>query len=251
MEIDHPAEHRQRELLELWKQVFGDCDGFWEAFFQTAFAPERCLCILEAGQVAAALAWFDCQWDGDWAYVFAVATRPDFRGRGLCRALMEQTHRHLAARGYQGALLVPAEPELRQMYGKMGYREASALGTFSCQAGTEKAELRTLGPEDYARERSAWLRRYGVLQEGPALALLEQTGVRFYAGRGCLLAAVPGENASVLEFLGDRELAPGILAALGSSRGTFRTPGAGQSFAMGIPLQEGAVLPGYFAFAFD
>ena len=101
-------------LKDLWKLAFGDSDEVIEAFFRTAFAPERCRYLEIGGQTATALYWFDTQWTGQkFAYLYAVATHPDFRGQGLCRRLMEETHAILTEQGYDGALLMPAEAGLR------------------------------------------------------------------------------------------------------------------------------------------
>lgn len=244
-------ERTEEQLLQLWKQVFPDADGFWEQFFACAYDSTHCLTLEEAGQLRAALYWFDCDCNGPWAYIFAVATHPAHRGRGLCRKLMEKTHAHLKALGYCGALLVPAEEGLRRMYGKLGYREGTKLDTFSLEASETAIPLRTLTPEDYRLARRELLPAHGVLQQKDAFALLAQTGVRFYAGEGFLLAGVFDREAQVLEYLGDRSKAKNALAALGCSKGDFRSPGGQMPFAMVHPFREAAQLPQYFAFAFD
>ena len=67
-------------LTKLWQQAFGDTDAFLDSFFGTAFSPERCLCIRLEERVAAALYWFDCQWeDKRLAYLYAVATENGFK----------------------------------------------------------------------------------------------------------------------------------------------------------------------------
>ncbi len=216
---------RDEQVLCLWKQVFGDFGGFWETFFRCAWKPDHCLCIEEAGQIQAALYWFDCHCGGPWAYIFAVATHPDHRGRGLCRALMEKTHARLEALGYHGALLVPAEPGLRQMYAAMDYREGTVLPEFPRPAGLQPVSAR-----EYAAARRALLPPGGVIQEGDILTLLEETGARFFAAEGCILAC---EGQRVLEYLD------------GS------VPEGTRPFAMVHPFREDAVCPEYFAFALD
>lgn len=251
MGIEHPTPELEPRLRALWKLAFGDSDEFISLFFSTAYAPERCRCICEAGQAAAALHWLDCEFDGQkLAYIYAVATHPDFRGRGLCRTLMADTHAVLTARGYSGAILMPAEPGLRQMYGKMGYRECTRISEFSCTAG-ESVPVRQVGREEYAALRRSFLPEGGVIQEGESLAYLE-TYAAFYAGEDFLLAAAPKKNAlNGIEFLGNRDSAPGILGALGYTGGSFRTPGEDIPFAMFCPLSTDEKMPSYLGFAFD
>ena len=93
----------------LWGASFGD-DGWIDGFFRTAFREENTLAIIREGQIAAGLAWMETSCQGrKLAYLYAVATAPEFRHRGLCRELMENTHRLLAQRGYDGSVLVPAD----------------------------------------------------------------------------------------------------------------------------------------------
>ena len=78
------------ELRSLWKTAFGDEDAFLDAFFSTAYSPDRCRCIIEDDGIQAALYWFDASCAGHkFAYLYAVATDPAHRGKGLCRKLME------------------------------------------------------------------------------------------------------------------------------------------------------------------
>ena len=244
-------ERAERQLLQLWKQVFGDAEGFWERFFACAYDGTHCLTLEEEGSLRAALYWFDCDWVGPWAYVFAVATHPSHRGKGLCRKLMEKTHTHLKELGYCGVLLVPAEEGLRRMYEKMGYREGTTLDVFSLEASETAIPLRCLTPESYRLARQELLPAAGVLQQQDTFTLLAQTGVRFYAGEGCLLAGEFGPEAHILEYLGDKSKASNVLATLGCATGDFRSPGGQMPFAMIHPFLEDVPLPEYFAFAFD
>ena len=106
-------------LTDLWQEAFGDSREFIGKFFRTGFAPERSA-VADGG--AGALYWFDCLWKGKKiAYIYAVATQKKSRGKGICGKLMAYTHQVLKDRGYAGAILVPADENLSQMYGKMGY----------------------------------------------------------------------------------------------------------------------------------
>ena len=96
------------QLKQLWHMAFGDGEEFIDLFFRTAYAPERCLYLTEDDQITAALYWLDCEYRGQkQAYIYAVATHPDHRGKGLCRMLIQDTHNLLRSRSYAGALLVP------------------------------------------------------------------------------------------------------------------------------------------------
>ena len=247
MVIDFPKQAQIPGLRQLWKLAFGDTDAFLDTFFDTAYAARRCRCIPEGDTVAAALYWFDCECEGrKLAYLYAVATHPDHRGRGLCRRLMQDTHSHLARQGYDGALLVPQDGALRKMYAAMGYRDATGISEFSCAAAAP-VPLLPVDAGTYGKLRRQYLPKGGVVQEGENLAFLARSA-ELYAGEDLLLAVSGGE---VLELLGNAEKAPGILGALGLPEGKFRTPGDDLPFAMFLPLKEDAPAPAYFGLAFD
>lgn len=242
---------KHKQLRSLWQLAFGDSEEAIAHFFDTAYSPERCQTISMDGQIAAALYWLDVSYeDQKLAYLYAVATHPDFRGRGLCRKLMAQTHAVLANTGYDGAILSPADADLRQMYGRMGYRDCGAVSEFCCSAG-EKIPVRSIGREEYALLRRKYLPEGGVIQEGDNLAYLASFA-QFFAGEDFVLAAASeGSRFFGMELLGNRDAAPGILAALGYTKATFRVPGEDIPYAMFLPLKEGAKAPRYFGLAFD
>lgn len=113
MRIDKPTKDAIPALRALWKEAFLDTDAFIDLFFRTAFSPDRCRCITEGEEILAALYFFDAEADGRRiAYLYAIAARKAHRGKGLCRMLMEDTHRYLFREGYAGALLVPGSASL-------------------------------------------------------------------------------------------------------------------------------------------
>ena len=234
-------------LRQLWKLAFGDTDEFLDSFFGTAFSPDRHLSIRLEDTVAAALYWFDCEYQGrKAAYVYAVATHPNFRGRGLCRQLMGKTHDLLKAQGYEAVLLVPQDEGLRKMYAAMAYQDATSVCEFTCDAAQAVA-LSEVNGQEYADLRRKFLPEGGVVQEGENFRFLS-TYARFYAGAD-FVAAVSGEQ--IIELLGNRNAAAGILGTLGKASGNVRMPGEEIPYAMFLPLKEDVPAPSYFGFAFD
>ena len=249
MIIKLPSPEEMPQLRQLWQEAFGDTQEFLDMFFGSAFDPRRCRCVVADGQVAAALYWFSCQSGGQpLAYIYAVATSRQFRGRGLCRKLMADTHAHLKALGYAGALLVPGDGGLRQMYRAMGYENMTGIRQFTCKAG-QPVSLEPIDARQYAALRREALPQNAVVQEGENLRFLEKLA-QFYRGGDFLVCAVKEENRLIaLELLGNEAAAPGILATLGCAEGAFTAPGE-EPFAMGIAFTPDFRKPGYFAFAF-
>ena len=242
MRIDYPAQHQIAGLRSLWKEAFADTDAFLDIFEDTAFSPDRCRCISVDGQVAAALYWFDCRFDGrPLAYVYAVATGKAFRKKGLCRLLMDDTRALLLALGYSGIVLVP-QMHLIGMYERMGYKICSFVREFTCRRSHIPVALRQIDAAEYAALRRQFLPEGGVLQEKENLQFLSAI-TQLYAGDDFLYA----EDA---ELLGNAAAAPGILATLGKDSGQFRCPGSDIPFAMYQAL-DGTPAPSYFGLAFD
>lgn len=252
MNIITPRDAHIPGLRALWKAAFGDTDAFLDDFFRTAYAPARCRCVVEDDSVTAALYWFGCSCGGaKLAYLYAVATDPAHRGRGLCRELIADTLSHLASGGYQGALLVPQEPWLIDMYVRMGFAPCTAVTEFHTMAAERPIPARRVDAGEFARLRRALLPPGGVIQEEENLRFLETQGA-LYAGENWLATAAGLDGMLWCpEFLGDPALAPGLVTALGYREGSFRVPGDGRPFAMFRPLVKDCPRPGHFGLAFD
>ena len=252
MKIDYPLPYQLPELRNLWKEAFGDTDAYLDLFFGTGYSPTRCRCVTEEGHVAAALYWLDVFCDGQKvAYIYAVATGKAYRGRGLCRMLMEDTHNVLCSRGYYGAVLSPGDAGLARMYGTMGYSHCANIGQIRCQAGEKSIAMQRVSGELFNAQRNVLLPA-GGLELGKAAAGFLAAQAELYVGENCTLAALRTEQGFFgMELLGDPKLAPDILKTLECETGVFRFPFGDHPFAMFCPLKKKAKMPQYLGVAFD
>lgn len=253
MWIDYTTSGQLPQLKELWHTAFGDSREAIDAFFATGYAPERSRCITENGQVLCVLYWLDCWYAGQkMAYIYAVATHPDHRGKGLFRKLSQDTRRLLTEQGYAAELLMPGDEGLRKMYARLGYRTSCFMATREATAAIPPpAAMKPLQTAAYAALRRAYLPSGGAIQDGENLTYLA-TFARFYAGEDFLLAALREEDSLFgVELLGNTDAIPGILWSLGCKNGTFRTPGKEIPTAMSRPLKENVKMPEYLGFLFD
>lgn len=235
-------------LKQLWKIVFGDPDSFIDAFFDVAFSPDRCRCLEENGNVISALYWFDCSYEGGkLAYIYAVATHPDHRGKGLASRLLEDTHTHLKETGYAGAVLKPASG-LFPFYERLGYETCGYITRFCAEASYAPLPLRQITAEEYSGLRKSFLPENGISQEGVTLEFLS-TFASFYAHKDALLCANAREEV-VFEYLGNPHSAPGILSALSVKSAEIPTPGQDIPFAMWHPLNC-TKKPGYLGISLE
>ena len=235
-------------LRSLWKVVFGDTDAFLDNFFSIAYSPERCSYYEQDGEAICALYWFDCTYDGGkLAYIYAVATHPDHRSKGLASRLMEETHSRLKSQGYAGAVLKPAKG-LFPFYQRLGYETCGYVSRFTAEAAGEEAAPEPLSPEAYSDARQALLFQNMVAPSSEMMALLG-TYARFYAFSGSILAIAP-EEPVVFEYLGDPNLAPVFLASLGIQSAQFQTFGCDIPYAMWRPLNS-TKAPGYLGISLE
>lgn len=234
-------------LKQLWKAAFGDPDSAIDTFFATAFSPDRCRYLEEEGRIVSALYWLDCQWEGQKiAYLYAVATDPACRGRGLASRLLTQTHSQLKVLGYAGAALKPVTGRF-PFYGRLGYETAGYIARPEVCAG-EPIPIRRLSAREHARLRRSLLPENSVIQEGPTLAYLHSFA-QVYAGGGGMLCLEP-DSGTVLEYLGDPAAAPGLLGALGIPRAQLQMPGSQIPYTMYLPLNC-TKTPGYLGITLE
>ena len=244
-------------LRELWREAFGDPEPFLDQFFSVAFSESRCAVADSGGVPVGMTFWFPCTCRGQrMAYLYAVATRKDLRGQGICTGLLTWVRDCLSARGVAGMLLVPETGALARFYGAMGYRPCCPQGRIRASASGPAVLLKPVSPRRYGELRPALLPAGAVLQEGCSLEF-QASCSRLYCGKELLLSARVQEDGTLLaqELLCRDPVAaaPGILKALKVPSGIFRVPyGKGRPFAMFLP-REGwsGPAPAYFAFAFD
>ena len=235
------------KLKQHWKTVFGDTDAFLDAFFSIAYSPDRCRYLMEDDAVVSALYWFDCEYEGGkLAYIYAVATDPNHRGKGLASHLMMQTHEHLKELGYAGAVLKPAKG-LFPFYERLGYLPSGYIRRFTANAGNP-IPLKELTAEEFSQMRRKFLPKNGVRQEGLTLEFLHSFS-HFYAAEDALVCACPQEGV-IFEYLGNPHSAPGILGALGITQGEIPTPGTEIPHTMHLPLNC-TKTPGYLGITLE
>ena len=132
-DVRFPAENDIPALKELWHIAFGDDFDYINKFFSTAFQKENALVIYDGDTVVSALYLieghiFRASKRYKAYYVYAVATLPLYRGKGLMTALLSKADEIAKERGISYLFLVPANSRLYDMYEKLGYKRG-----FFCQ----------------------------------------------------------------------------------------------------------------------
>lgn len=126
-QISYAAQADVLQLKELWRLCFGDEQSYIDFYYQTGFSPQNTL-VLRVGQtVAAMLTLMPCQIKLPsqtlyLQYVYAVATHPNWQGRGFSTKLLQHARQEATKAGVDYLCLTPASESLFGYYAKRGYQ---------------------------------------------------------------------------------------------------------------------------------
>lgn len=221
MEIRHPSESELPALKETWKTCFGDPDEYIDFYFQNAHASRNMLVCADRGRIAAMMTLLPVLYTTSYrihkgAYIYAVATMPDYRKQGLMTRLDSAVQEICRKRGYQFMSLVPATKPLFEMYEKIGYHTAFRLGhhVFQIKGGRSIPDTETKFSEPnqeyflklrqlYLSSLSCSVQFDGYLQEYMYLELQKAgyhiLGIQNKYGIGYLVYRVAGHVLEVRE----------------------------------------------------
>ena len=120
--------NKKEECRRLWKEVFGDSDEFIASFINLFYNEENMLCIEEDGKMLSMLHIIPFELNGSKvAYIYAVATDADARGKGYAGKLIRQAIEKAQAEGYKAIFTLPADDMLRDFYSKFGFEGRYAV----------------------------------------------------------------------------------------------------------------------------
>lgn len=265
-------------IRQIWRASFPGDEAFCDWYLKSVFRPENALVWTQDAQprgmlhlvparVAAGDRVVSC------AYVYAVATLPPWRGRGVAAALLEEAQALSLGRGASLLMLVPQSEGLFEYYRRQGFETAFSRGRReialpgaprlgaregAAQAGREglqlsdapdPSELDALyeaalaGRDHVVRGREGWQR---------ALTYLRALGVR---RGGALLgyAIYDPEGGSVREVIAGDEgvrdlLEQGALSRLGLERAVAFSPdGPGTPYGMARAIEPGLSVQNAYA----
>jgi predicted acetyltransferase len=231
-------------LYEIWSASFPGDEAFARWFLDAVFEPENALVWDEGGRVLAMLHMLPmhCRIGGRAVaatYVYAVATRPDQRGRGHAAALLEEAVARSRARGAGLIMLVPQSPGLFEYYKKQGFEtalfrarrairaSAGVQADYALEDGPSAAQLNdfyaaALSGRDYVmRTPQHWQRSATYLRTLAARRAGKMLGYAIYE-------PASGEGGAIRELIASDA---GARAAL--EQGVLSRLGADQAVAFG------------------
>ena len=114
----------QREMRAMWHDIFGDEVAEIDSFLirHTDAIP---LIHKENGEVASMLFIVPLQmWEQRVAYIYAVATKPEYRGRGIASKLLNEALQYVEnSNEFDLAALIPSSTESKRLYERLGFED--------------------------------------------------------------------------------------------------------------------------------
>ena len=169
----------EKSLKALWHEVFGDTDVYIDTFFRELYRPGMASVVEEDGKIVAAAYAVPF---GAVRYIFAVATKPAYRGRGYGRAVV------LTDAGGEPAYRCPASATLR-----CGYALTMRAKTVSYRSNAPlPAVCRKITAEEFNTRREAWLDGIPHAKYSDGILRLFSVTGEFFCGEHGDIYAVDG-----------------------------------------------------------
>ncbi len=165
IEIRYARPGETEAIRALWNHCFPGDELYREYFFTWLYKPEQALVALSDGRLAAMLHQIPQAFvapDGGVMparYLYAIGTHEEFRGRGLCGALLDQTFFDMHLRREGLATLVPASESLFRFYARFGFEPV-----FDCDepATVDVSGMKAASPSDVTALAALYERHYGA-----------------------------------------------------------------------------------------
>lgn len=164
--IRQPDDADLPQLEGLWQEAFGDSEQEARSYFKNRHRHEYMLLEEDEGQISGMMSMLPLELHASdrrlkARYVFAVATKMEYRGKGVSTRLLQEAQRRMAAEGVDASLLVPASPSLFEYYGKRGYQDAFFIDEIRVKPGEIKkpgadSSAEPCGADEYLRARDAF-----------------------------------------------------------------------------------------------
>lgn len=148
-------------LKKIWDACFGGEPEYRDFYYRVRFRPKETLVWRENGIPVSMMTLMPLIIAGKpGAYVYAVATLPEYRGRGLVRKLDAFAEQVVRQNGGQFLTLVPAELSLFPFYEKLGYSTSFFLWEkeLSCpEGGKKRVDFSRCSFGEFAKLRERYL----------------------------------------------------------------------------------------------
>jgi len=105
------------DCIELWIEIFGDDEEYIHRFYNSFDTGGNIFTEYDGNILCGMVNRVPIKYGNHTGgYIYAACTRPEYRGKGIFRRLLTAAEADM-----DFMMLIPAEPELYEMYHKLGY----------------------------------------------------------------------------------------------------------------------------------
>lgn len=209
----------KEKLIDLWVKVFGDEREFAELIFLSENTSCDIFADFDDENLCSALYLLDCNLSFEnrnytGKYLYAAATAPDYRGRGIMASLINEAVDFCKRNGVDFISLVPADDGLYNYYRKFGFEEAMHRKTIYTSADLFSDDAKEIEAYEYFRERDRRLDNcfsFNDKSQNYAVSVLSCSGMKFYANKNGLLFIRDSDGAYFNEVLFDEYAASYVI----------------------------------------
>lgn len=124
--IRFAEEADKEQIKKLWRESFGDGESEVQRYIDRYC--KYILVYVDRRRITAMLSMLPLTRNGEKGrYIYAVATSPEERGRGIATRLLAYANEFILKNGEKFSVLVPAEKKLFKFYEKRGYVRVSSV----------------------------------------------------------------------------------------------------------------------------
>lgn len=113
------------QIAQIWKTCFGDEEEYIRFYLDNRMTEDNMLVVYEDGRAVSMASFLPVHYlcEDEYVparYVYAIATLPEYRGKGLAKHILQFAHEHYM----QPLILAPAEESLMRYYETLGFKRA-------------------------------------------------------------------------------------------------------------------------------
>lgn len=231
-------ERDKEQITQIWERCFGDDKEYISFYLENRMTEANMLVACEDGKIVSMASFLPVQYmcEGayiDARYVYAVATLPEYRGKGLARRILQFAREHYG----QPLILAPAEESLMNYYEALGFVKAfpdtkkrveNDLTALECKTDEMELDMETISAKEYLRLRDERCERDGYVRWDEealsyAMDLCAHFGGRTVAikiadeedaRKEILMYEAEGDTLTIVETSLDEEILSELLPAL-------------------------------------
>ncbi len=228
------------QIQTIWQTCFGDDESYVRFYLEHRMTEDNMLVIWQDGKIVSMASFLPVQYflDGDYRdarYVYAVATLPAYRKKGLAGRILA-----FAQQKYRMPLLLaPAEEPLMRYYEKQGFRRAFSASMPEVSDAGEEVSAMELAAAMEPVDAQTYVQLRDDRYQGEGYVRWDETAVQYAIGlsakcgggaflltqrekRDILMYEVSGDTLDVWETSLTREELRGIARQLLAETGTRR-----------------------------